>query len=137
MSDIDEILKACAVCAVCVNYKNSRASDVIDAQADLGAHHATIDALLRRLKEVEAGWRPIATHSKEYLPYVDLWIHIRPSPRSMGWGDSSRMADCFYLNGRWCRHYRGQIEQLHEEYITHWMPIPSEPEALASQGSGK
>jgi hypothetical protein len=58
---------------------------------------------------------------------VDVWMNIYASPRSMGWADAFRVPDAYRENGKWFHRDRGEVKQLHGDYITHWMPLPAPP----------
>ena len=72
-------------------------------------------------------WRPISTAPKGEYREVDLWLHIEPSLRSPGMGDSFRGIDAYRKDGKWVHRFKGEEAELDAEYITHWMPIPKGP----------
>ena len=73
-------------------------------------------------------WRPIKTAPQDGVwSKIDLWLHIPPSPRSMGWGDSFRVPDCWWQDGKWMHYDRGAPREIEKDYITHWMPLPEPP----------
>lgn len=80
------------------------------------------------------GWQPINTAPAEVFRWrpVDLWMHITPSPLSMGMSDSFRVADCWRDEaGKWVHNFEGKVATLNDWYITHWMPSPEGPKELA------
>ena len=58
---------------------------------------------------------------------VDIWMHITPSPLSMGMGDSWRVVDCWVQDGKWVHRHKGEVAELNADYITHWMRQPKSP----------
>lgn len=73
-----------------------------------------------------AGWRPIETAPKDGTR-VDLWLSIHASPRSLGMADDFRVPEAWFRDGKWVHVYNYAITELHEPYITHWMPIAGPP----------
>ncbi len=58
---------------------------------------------------------------------VDLWIHVNPSPLSMGMGDSWRIPDCWRVGGKWVHRHKNEIKELAVHYLTHWIRPPKPP----------
>ena len=81
-------------------------------------------------------WQPIESAPKERTlgePQVDLWMEVYASPASFGMSDSFRVPDCWrdYTTGKWVHRDRGEVRELNERYITHWMPLPAPPGQVA------
>lgn len=77
-------------------------------------------------------WLPIETAPNEVWNFspVDLWLVIKPSIQTMGFGDSFRVVDCYkkYGKGPWCHLHNGEEKEIKHELITHWMPLPAPPQ---------
>lgn len=77
----------------------------------------------------KAEWKPInrpPRNTNESNP-VDIWMHVTASLRSMGWGDSWRIPDCWLKDGKWVHRYKGEIAELEKDHITHWVRPPKPP----------
>lgn len=88
-------------------------------------------------------WRLIKTAKKMVLREIDLWLTVPASPMSMGWGDSFRVPEAYWLDEQpeeyrnpelrdchlsgWFHSHMGKTRRLNDAYITHWMPIPKGP----------
>jgi hypothetical protein len=69
-------------------------------------------------------WQPIETAPKDEL--IDIWLK-----------DGVRWADCYY--DRICGEWRtsrpsGKLLRIREQHVSHWMPSPTPPRALADAG---
>lgn len=88
--------------------------------------------LVERLNRAAPQWLPIETAPNEVWNFspVDLWLVIKPSIQTMGFGDSFRVVDCYkkYGKGPWCHLHNGEEKEIKHELITHWMPLPAPPQ---------
>jgi hypothetical protein len=72
-------------------------------------------------------WRPIATAEKCPFAEIDVWLEIPSSLMTMGFGDSFRVTDVWFHDGKWVHMHGNVMKPLRTEYITHWMPRPEGP----------
>lgn len=70
-------------------------------------------------------WQPIETF--DGTGRVDLWLHIKPSPRTMGNTISHRVPDACRKDGKWTYQVGTKDYPLVTEEITHWMRQPAPP----------
>lgn len=78
--------------------------------------------------EPASTWQPVNGFAPKDGTKVDLWLHIRATPRSFGMSDSFRVTDCWWNAGSWKhRDGKGQVEDLITSYVTHYMPCPAPP----------
>ena len=77
---------------------------------------------------VPDGWLPIASAPKDQL--ICIWITNKPVNERQ-WGEQPEFwAYCYYdqICGEWrTTRPSGHLRSVPERYVTHWMPIPSEP----------
>ena len=86
--------------------------------------------LARAAIEAMPGWQPIKSAPRDGTK-IDLWI--TPPPGALTTGRYSRVADCWYADGRWwfCNEsqYASDPANCRSEvwHVTHWMPLPDPP----------
>ena len=68
-------------------------------------------------------WQRIETFQGADYERVDLWLEVNTSPRSFGFSDRFRVTEAYRREGKW----HDSDGELHQSYITHWMPIPQPP----------
>lgn len=72
-------------------------------------------------------WRPIKSCRIADGVEVDIWMKVYASPMSFGMGDSFRVVDAYRKDGKWFHRHEFQEKELRSDLITHWMPIPKDP----------
>lgn len=68
--------------------------------------------------------------------HVDLWLRISASPMSFGMGDSFRVPDAWFENGKWVHRYNGKTTELVTHYVTHWLMVRAPHRADESRHGG-
>jgi hypothetical protein len=101
----------------------------IDFQSD-SDEYKLLDRIIAELKRRE--WRPISEAPKDGT-YVDLWINIYASPRSMGMSDSFVVRDAWHEEGKWFHYDIGQKKEIYSNYVTHFMLRPEPPTETANE----
>jgi hypothetical protein len=105
-------------------------------------HHSEPDPLERASASGEQGWVSVEERLPKDYERVDIWLHVTPSLRTFGMGDSWREVECWRENGMWFHYDKMAHEQerykaqLETAYITHWRPLPAPP-AIGKEGEQK